>query len=1805
MERKPNIRENLFYPKFPKSLPQVYNKDISRIEQIYSTFISSDYEEILQIVSSGKILNFRDEEGRTLIHATLSNDNTSLTESKKLDIIKSLVNKNVSVNAMDKYNRNPLHYAADKGYTSIIEYLISIGCDKNLIDNDGNAPIHIFVDKFIADCKKNEVFDIKNKELKIQSSPVLNKINDKLKTEILSKIQIEKNQDFKNIMNFLISLIQIKKYFNEKDITNIFNQKNKEIMDFISLITKKDVTRTLESELEKILSGLENDLSGLYDSFINFDSETDFDNVDKKLLDQERSTKKSISDNSIKINKEMNELMSIVQKSFSDNYLFYDKLFKINYYMFNLSFSPFRPAGNRIEIPFDINNNYSATSPYGNFLCANPIPTDNVMYYCDGFSIFNKFNQQPNTFNNSLFFNDELGGSYMSMPLNILDRPKGIDYINPNMMLSNKFLIYDVRNQVINEKCSYNLLNLLNRQITNNPVNIFDYSTLKMITINDQLTFSSDDLDWNLDLGLGENLRGLPIITDSIEFETTDVTIPNISSNVKSLFLLSKYPKKFVPDEKRNKAENDFNIKKLKQLLGDSSKTNYLTDLFIIQDLYSIGEMDKLFIQDGQLLIPQNPVNLGALIRLNPNKSNVFGKLNNINNISNYLRPWDGRINPCGTTVPKPANNFLYDYSDGRNKDFDNLLNDPTPPDRFKHEFFKRAWIIKEIIDKNYPLGNNFMYKDPRDGIEKSIDFANIFTNPLGNNSKHIHSTISTIYNYCYKIIDMCKTNYLPILRDADFNNHSIYFNVFTFGYIKIMFTSILINFAILQDFIGDINLEIFNEIILELKDFIGDPNLNEYSRKMFKEHLSFLFEDLNKEHMKYFKFFKEKKYEDDFKKIYEKILEILTLFNEQSNQFDKLQSITYSKKLLEYLRNPAVPQSIDNFYYNKFNIDYKNGFTDNFNNWINKYIPDISNFDYKLITQELYPYYYQYDYNKIFHLINDPKWMLKLLDIKKQYTQGVDVIQVLDANGDPQLNPINYQITFPIEFKLFNLQYNISEEYDVMGVYNVIKSILRPDKFKFGYYDIAYDETNPDPFYDNKKDYDSKYFNRRRIRLLNANIDDSPPYICRFVGTKTGFSISDLSKNSLSMIGLLNCKEIINLMAIDFTNKLLSSANIDTYFDFTVENLALDQKEKEQFELIINEIKSNDELKRKIISGIVNDYFKMIVISQKNIEAQQIYDQYIDSKKSILENLTKFNIRLPKYSPRKLEIELKNIIEEKNPTLELMFAEIDKEQLFSQSTNQVKIIGNKCVDLNMVDKIIHMNMRIEDINGNTILNKLIYQYNIYGIKKILCIDSALRTYKNSRDETPLVYLETLIKTIQSEYIRGLESRINQYGEVLQNQINQSEKYKELSLDEEEKVVFNLILMCIYMFNEFIWMKMYSFPNGWTLNNKMQICRLLQVGPENENLLIKLFNDEDERELEQESVEFINKRYSEQFKSILQEEIDDLNNKIAELDKARTDSKLLTDIDDLKLKYETLKSEKENKILELSRKQTKLVSNVSHSIVPEIDNYKNDLIKQNVIDYEKYDELVVELRDVYYKMIKLLNKKVDKITVSDDRTIANSQLLLMNLSAPIIKSNVDLLNNYNKKIIDSIYAEFEDLDKYDDTEYNTVNMAMLNIIKINVINVISEELSKLLFTYFISNYDSLYIQKVKANPKGASPDAIKEGLFIVLKDYLYTSANVKLKTINPDKDISLDLIRARVVKNIYKIFGIITFEFDSEEFNEVMNLINFYSDVSDNISLNAYEEMIKLLVNLKKISLLEEIQGLLNLSDDELKKICV
>ena len=132
--------------------------DQSHIDGIYSIFSSGEYNDIIEVLNGNQILNFRNSNGSTLIHAILINPSSTLDEQKIMDIIQKLIVKNVSINAMNEYNQTSLHLASKRGYYNILDLLIELKADLNKVDNYGNSPIHYLIDNFVGECKENEYF---------------------------------------------------------------------------------------------------------------------------------------------------------------------------------------------------------------------------------------------------------------------------------------------------------------------------------------------------------------------------------------------------------------------------------------------------------------------------------------------------------------------------------------------------------------------------------------------------------------------------------------------------------------------------------------------------------------------------------------------------------------------------------------------------------------------------------------------------------------------------------------------------------------------------------------------------------------------------------------------------------------------------------------------------------------------------------------------------------------------------------------------------------------------------------------------------------------------------------------------------------------------------------------------------------------------------------------------------------------------------------------------------------------------------------------------------------------------------------------------------------------------------------------------------------------------------------------------------------------------------------------------------------------------------------------------------------------
>ena len=55
----------------------------------------------------------------------------------------SLENRKANVNATDKWNHTPLHFAAQKGKLEMVESLLTHGADVNARNSDGMTPLHL------------------------------------------------------------------------------------------------------------------------------------------------------------------------------------------------------------------------------------------------------------------------------------------------------------------------------------------------------------------------------------------------------------------------------------------------------------------------------------------------------------------------------------------------------------------------------------------------------------------------------------------------------------------------------------------------------------------------------------------------------------------------------------------------------------------------------------------------------------------------------------------------------------------------------------------------------------------------------------------------------------------------------------------------------------------------------------------------------------------------------------------------------------------------------------------------------------------------------------------------------------------------------------------------------------------------------------------------------------------------------------------------------------------------------------------------------------------------------------------------------------------------------------------------------------------------------------------------------------------------------------------------------------------------------------------------------------------------------
>ena len=316
-------------------------KDENRISELISEFVTGELNTIYSIINSNEILNFKDQTNQTLIHAILRNESPNITEENKLEIIKTLVSKkNVSIHTMTNYNQNPLHLACQKGYVSIINYMIgdtdNIKCDQTLIDNYGNAPVHYLIDKFIRDCEENDFYSSNNQQVKTTNSLDLKKINDILKNEsilliyeLLSEKKIDSDnfyykdigQDGHKIITVLKKFIKNKIQNSLPEIYELIDKKVNEINKIF--IEFSDSEKIKLEKAKKVIFTINNDIFQIYGLDLDFKNIVWNDYLyqqNAKIKNKKEEIKNKIISNILHVNKLIQlDILNNIKNEFIEN----------------------------------------------------------------------------------------------------------------------------------------------------------------------------------------------------------------------------------------------------------------------------------------------------------------------------------------------------------------------------------------------------------------------------------------------------------------------------------------------------------------------------------------------------------------------------------------------------------------------------------------------------------------------------------------------------------------------------------------------------------------------------------------------------------------------------------------------------------------------------------------------------------------------------------------------------------------------------------------------------------------------------------------------------------------------------------------------------------------------------------------------------------------------------------------------------------------------------------------------------------------------------------------------------------------------------------------------------------------------------------------------------------------------------------------------------------------------------------------------------------------------------------------------
>lgn len=1465
------------------SQPQI---DYSEIDALYSTFSTGEYDDMIKIIQSNKLLNFRNLQGETLIHAILKNGSSSLTETNILEIIQQLIHKNVSINAMNNYNQTALHFAAQKGYYNIITYLLTLNVDLNKIDNYGNAPIHYLIDNFVVDCKQDEYFKETNKKLKkTQQINDYDKITENYM--ILSLIdKINENPVAKSFIYKMRKIIATYKFYKILDIQKIFDKKKLQIDNIY-----KTYSSSHNEQIKNITFEMIKELN---------------DNIYKNLLlNNKQNNNEFLNINDAEIKME--------QEESNNNKDFNKKIAKI------------------IEI------------------------------------------------SSSLF--DSLKGLVI-LPLFKLS------------IVTLYFFYFIDRNPRLH--VIYNIMPLFHEIFTNVNVNtpIYDYDGI----ISSAKILNEDSYDEKLKFMMYDyhnlNLDNRVPLTPNNYIEA--INLHNVQDNTDRRFILKKINN--LEDLQTLRRNHIITPIKINTLIDDAHPTyNKFIQLFNIYEYIT-----------KEIHILQEEIKKATILNYNFYYFNFINEkiINIINNLVNFLIYYDTHID-----INKIIENL---------KIFCDSFSDTTPPELYKN--------FMELLVKQ-------LYLDmPTAKIREQN-----------------------------KVVEIQKT----------LNNASV------------------------------------AQTLESLSNNLNKSNINDLINEIYK-NLILIYNENNS------------------------ILECV-------NKYHSLQYLKNYSKYVQSDNNIEIPDIIFNRLYPNLSI-----FPATISHYRKNYFLQDNTIDLLKIKKELLKKYEDYDYNELYKNDDFEQFVYGKLFYDNIHN-GLVVHQVTS--------------TLRTTTTLYNTGFNTytfnSDNLDAIESNGIFKKK----------YPIAFNRT--------------VYFVKRNDFNINDNNDNIIPIISLL-------HVSNLQKFTIYKINLL--------MKIHMNNII---GKTDEY----INNTMIPKKKKDEIKKSLEYLKrdENKELLEKILMEKLILYLDSLITIDSNKEISYIINYFFAQQlQSIisgqnLKNLqtfikTFYTTELSKYTFNKM---VPNILRNNSS----IFNELTTLLIDINTTNytkqQHKLLLNKCISTNKIDilreKILgKINMRILDKNGNTILNRLIDQYNEYAIGKILILDAGLPTYKNNRGQNSIEYLFDIIKTINKSYFwDAIDKRIKTYQDELKIWIQSDKKFGDIQLDNNNNMIYDVILNSLYLFNESLWLILLTAPNGWKFEDKHSLKELIAkyLGYViEENLLIKTFDDEDVKILNEKTEEYIlNIKIIE-----LQQNLEDENEKLKlsneQLNEEETKSALGINYQGIIKKNEDKIKANDREITKLNAMRKKADTEVSRRYVDAEKYIRNaNLIEDVNIDWKDYKKLVVdELWNLYLPIMNICNKKNNT-----KKYISYYNFSLLNLDYNMLEdAEVLLLVDYYTKFIDNIYADYYDLEKYEDIEFNYINENILNIIYLNVVDVISIEMYSAIVGYVVNKYNNdEIVKKLKNKHNNKIITELYEIINKLLKGVVLDKLNLK----NPNYSsnyIDTDILIENMKQTIKIIFSIGETNEDKIFYN---NLTDFYKELVEKITHNVHYEILNLLNDMKKNSLLLRI----------------